>query len=50
MLSKLLGHDKLLIECICRSESGTSENSRMLNKMLKEANGKTFSSVDYGKH
>ena len=42
---KLKGHDKLLIGCIDRSESGKSDNNKMLNKLLKEANQKRYSHI-----
>ena len=33
---------ELLISCIYRSESGTSDNNKMLNNLLKEANHKKY--------
>ena len=40
---KLKGQDKLVIGCIYRSESRKSDNNKMLNKLLKEANKERYS-------
>ena len=38
-------HDKLLIGCIYRSESGSSDNNCKLNELLKEASKKEYSHI-----
>ena len=42
---KLSGHEKLLVGCIYRSESGTSENNSKLNQLIQEACNKGYSYV-----
>ena len=41
----LMEHDKLLIGCIYRSESGSSDNNCKLDDLLKEASKKGYSHI-----